>query len=218
MTRRKLGASSVSLVARLYLLVALAVLPAIAIQGYNELELRRERDGQVHAEALRLAEFAASELDGRLSEARTLLLSLARSSSIQEGDADVCGRLLTDLGRDLVDYTGLGAIDLAGRSRCSQPEPLIGGEWRRSAAGGLKDGFHVGSFTSGTAGGPGFLPITLPFEDGDGARCRAGRAEPRSRPAQPAIGGPPHPRGAAFGDRGSRRDVLRSHPGPESGR
>jgi hypothetical protein len=49
-----------SLVARLYLLVVLAVLPAIVIQAYNELALRRDREAAVQAEALRLAEFAAS--------------------------------------------------------------------------------------------------------------------------------------------------------------
>lgn len=157
-----------SLVGRLYLLVALAVLPAIAIQVYNELELRRDRDAEVRAEAQRLAKFAASELDGVLAGARTLLLSLARMPSIREGDADGCGRLLTELGRDLADYTGLGAIDLAGRSRCAQPEPLFGGEWRGPAAAGRLDGFRVGSFTPGTSPGQGFLPVTLPFKDRDG--------------------------------------------------
>ena len=41
-----------SLVARLYVLVALAVLPAIVIQGLNELSLRRDREAEVHEEAL----------------------------------------------------------------------------------------------------------------------------------------------------------------------
>ena len=157
-----------SLLGRLYLLVALAVLPAIAIQAYNELALRRDRDAQMRAEAQRLAEFAASELDGLLAGAKPMLLALARTPSIRDGDAAACGQLLTELGRDLTEYSGLGAIDLAGRQRCDQAEPLSGGEWRSTAAARAQAGFHVGSFTPGETAGQSFLPITLPFRDRDG--------------------------------------------------
>ena len=37
---------------RLFLLVVLALLPAIAIQAYNELDLRRSREAEVHGLAL----------------------------------------------------------------------------------------------------------------------------------------------------------------------
>ena len=84
-----------SLLGRLYLLVALAVLPAIAIQAYNELALRRDRDAQMRAEAQRLAEFAASEFDGLFAGAKPMLLALARTPSIRDGDAAVCGQLLS---------------------------------------------------------------------------------------------------------------------------
>ena len=168
MKHRRSGYRGVSLLGRLYLLVALAVLPAIAIQAYNELALRRDRDAQMRAEAQRLAEFAASELDGLLDGAKPMLLALARTPSIRDGDAAACGQLLSELGRDLTEYSGLGAIDLAGRQRCDQAEPLFGGEWRATAAARAQAGFHVGSFTPGETAGQSFLPITLPFRDRDG--------------------------------------------------
>ena len=162
------GYRSVSLLGRLYLLVALAVLPAIAIQVYNELAMRHEREAQVGAEALRLAEFAASELDGLLTGARPLLISLAGMPSIRDGDAAGCGRLLTELTHDLTDYTGLGAIDLAGRSRCAQPEPLFGGEWRDWRRSGTRRPSMSAASRRARAPGQGFLPVTLPFKDREG--------------------------------------------------
>ena len=104
-----------SLVARLYVLVALAVLPAIVIQGLNELSLRRDREAEVHEEALRLAEFAASEVNGLLEGAETLLVALARAPSIRQRETAACNRLLRDLSQDLVRYTGLGVVDRSGR-------------------------------------------------------------------------------------------------------
>ena len=49
--------------ARLFILVLLAILPALAIQGYNEIELKRSREAEVRADALRLTKFASGELD-----------------------------------------------------------------------------------------------------------------------------------------------------------
>ena len=50
-----------SLVSRLFLLVAAAMLPAIAIQAYNEIDLRRTREVEVQDQALGLAKLAAAE-------------------------------------------------------------------------------------------------------------------------------------------------------------
>src|SRR6476646_8832272 len=91
---RQQWSDSLSLVARLYLLVALAVLPAIAIQIYNELTMRQQREAQVHDEALRLAEFAASDLKGVLAGAHTLLISLASAPAIRNHAPAACDSLL----------------------------------------------------------------------------------------------------------------------------
>ena len=43
--------------ARLFILVLLAILPARAIQAYNEIELKRSREAEVRVDASRLAKF-----------------------------------------------------------------------------------------------------------------------------------------------------------------
>ena len=45
---------------RLFLLVLIAVLPAIAIQIYTEIDLRRAREAEIHEDALRHAGTVAS--------------------------------------------------------------------------------------------------------------------------------------------------------------
>ena len=46
---------------RLFVLMAVALVPAIAIQAYNELDLRRARRIEVRNQALGLARLAAAE-------------------------------------------------------------------------------------------------------------------------------------------------------------
>ena len=66
-----------SVLQRLCLLVALALLPAILIQALNELDLRRSREAELHELALRQAELAASELGQIVGGVRSLLTALA---------------------------------------------------------------------------------------------------------------------------------------------
>jgi two-component system, sensor histidine kinase len=162
----------VSLVGRLYLVVLVAVLPAVAIQLHNELTLRRDREAEVHGEALRLAQLAASELDGILIEARTLLLSLANAPAVRARDGPACDRFMTELGRELRRYTALGAADLSGRWFCAQggvpPSGMdsAGRPWFEAAA--AAGGFHVGEYARSRLTGRGVLPVTLPFRGPDG--------------------------------------------------
>jgi PAS domain S-box-containing protein len=161
-----------SLVARLYLLVVLAVLPALLIQGWDELALRRDREAQVREEALRLAWSAASELSGILDGAHTLLVSLANAPSVRGRDGATCDALVTTLGRDLEKYVALGAVDTAGRWFCTEgglqaeERDAAGQSWFE--AGRTAPGFAVAAYTRNPVTGRDTLPMTLPFQDPGG--------------------------------------------------
>ena len=160
-----------SLVARLYLLVALAVLPAIGIQLYNELILRRHREAQVRDEALRLAEFTASELNGVLAGARTLLVSLSSTAAVRDHDAAACQTLLEDLDPRLPQYTALGAADAAGTWYCATgalPARPLKATAGNTAPADDESALEVGSYTHNGSGGRALLPITLPVVDPSG--------------------------------------------------
>src|SRR5688572_9570609 len=63
---------------RLFLLVLIAVLPAIAIQIYTEIDLRRSREAEIHEDALRHAGTVAGAMLEILEGSRQLLVALAR--------------------------------------------------------------------------------------------------------------------------------------------
>jgi PAS domain S-box-containing protein len=151
----------------------LAVLPAIVIQAYNELALRRDREAAVQAEALRLAEFAASELNGLVDGAHTLLVTLANAPVVRNRDTAGCDQLMTAVSRDIVKYVGLGALDVSGRWFCAQGGLPAGGfssaeePWFKLAR--TQGGFHIGGYAVSLLLHRGIVPMTLPLTGEDGA-------------------------------------------------
>ncbi len=68
-----------SLRVRLLVLTAVALVPALAILVYNEVALRRSREAEVHALALRFGPLASLELQGVIEGLEGLLLAIARA-------------------------------------------------------------------------------------------------------------------------------------------
>ena len=157
-----------SVLARLFALVAIAVLPALAIQAYNEYDVRREREVEVRREALRLATFAAGELDRIVENGRGLLFALATLPAVRERDPASCTPYLAELKRLLPHYTVISAIDAGGTPFCSS-SPIPAGiniadrsYWRRAIETGE---FTIGEYTVGRIRPVKVLPLALPFRD-----------------------------------------------------
>ena len=150
------------LLARLYLLVMLAVLPAIAIPVLNELWLRRDGKAQARGEALRMAETVAGEVDGLIDGARALLTVVAEAPPVRAGDWAACEQLLERIAQDTRRYTALGIVGRDGRQRCGRPHPV---DEQLAAMPGLAVHDHAGE------AGPGgtVLAAALPFTDAAGA-------------------------------------------------
>src|SRR5215208_5155920 len=103
-----------TILARLFILVAIAVLPALAIESYNQFNLRREREREVRGNALRLALFASGELDRIVESGAGLLLALSRLLEIRNFDAAGCSTYLADLGQAFPQYRVIGVTDASG--------------------------------------------------------------------------------------------------------
>lgn len=69
---------------RLILLCAIAVMPAVGLQLWSELSLRQARTAELHAEARRLALYAASELGGGFDAMADALA--ARSNALRDSE------------------------------------------------------------------------------------------------------------------------------------
>ena len=75
-----------TLLSRLLVLVAVALLPAIGIQAYNEYELRHTRQIEVQNQALNLAELTAAEQRQTVQGIHQALIALSELPAIKAKD------------------------------------------------------------------------------------------------------------------------------------
>ena len=157
-----------TLTRRLFVLVAIALAPAVLIQAYNELDLRRSREKEVHELAVRQAELAASELDQIFTGVRNLLLAVAKVPSIQELDTPRCVAYLAMLQPSVPYLYSISALDLQGRLLCRQAMPpqnvtFADRSYFQDAI--ANDRFVIGEYTDGRLVNRPVLPLALPLRD-----------------------------------------------------
>ncbi|HXG19041.1 MAG TPA: cache domain-containing protein [Methylomirabilota bacterium] len=104
---------------RLFLLVVLAVLPALGVILFNDLEQRRFAAHQAQEDALQLAQLAAAEQAQLIQGAHQLLSALAQLPAVREGDAKSCAELFAKLLNQYPVYVNLGASRADGAVFCS---------------------------------------------------------------------------------------------------
>jgi signal transduction histidine kinase/HAMP domain-containing protein len=162
----------VTILSRLFLLVAVALLPAIAIQTYNELDLRRARQVEVQNQALSLAKLAAAEQQQIVQGIRQTLIALSELPAIKARDSTACNAYLSKIKQRYPGFIIFFVVDMNGSVFCdtiSDREPATAAG-RPYFANVLKTGeFTVGEFAVGRQTGRNVLHFALPFY-GDDAR------------------------------------------------
>jgi signal transduction histidine kinase len=152
-------------------LVAIALLPAIAIQMYNEFDLRRVRQVEVQNQALSLAKLAAAEQQQIVQGIRQVLIAMSELPSIKTRDSQACDAYLAAIQQRFPAFIRFLVTDLNGRSFCntnSDHRP-INIAARRYFANILKTGaFTVGEFSTGLATDRKIVQFALPFYGDDG--------------------------------------------------
>jgi signal transduction histidine kinase/CheY-like chemotaxis protein len=151
-----------SLLARLIILVSLAVLPALAIQGYDQYEKRRIRSAQIHDEALRLSHVVSAELDRIAEGARLLLAALAENPDVVEGRWEACTAALGHLLAKSESYRNIVIAEPDGRVVCAARPDTVGRDARRLASFPYimaADGFTIGVLDSGPQTGARLLTM-----------------------------------------------------------
>lgn len=159
------------LLARLWTLLIIAILPAIGVLIYNEHDLRRAREAQMHEEVLLYARAASDELERIVDGARDLLLTIASAPAVRDANWTGCNEYLAELGNAYGAYSRLTIADDQGRIVCAS-EPIPPGQsmaerpYFRQAAAGQE--FAIGQFTIGRHSGDALLPFAMPFRDRTG--------------------------------------------------
>ncbi len=160
-----------SLLSRLFLLAAVALVPVIAIQAYNEFCIRTEREVEVHEQALSVAKLAAAEQQQIVQGIRQVLVALSELPAIKEEDTQACSSYLAAMQLRFPAFISFLVTDLKGWSFCGTyadhtPVPL---GHRAYFASVLKTGiFTVGESSIGQASGRKLIPFALPFYRNDG--------------------------------------------------
>ena len=85
-----------TILSRLLALVAVALLPAISIQAYNEVNLRRARQVDVQNQALGLAKLAAEQQQQIVQGIRQVLIALSELPAIKAKDSKGCNAAMAD--------------------------------------------------------------------------------------------------------------------------
>src|ERR1700754_3743690 len=158
-----------SLLSRLFALVAAAMLPAIAIQAYNEIDLRRTRQVEVQDEVRGLAKLAAAEQQQIVQGVRQAMIALSELPAIKEKDVEGCNAYLSRIKQRYPEFIAFIVVDMNGDSFCDSLEH------KQSTAAGrayfasvVKTGnFTVGEFAHGRNTGRNVLQFALPFYDNE---------------------------------------------------
>jgi len=111
--------SLASLRTRLLLLVLLAVIPALGLTLYTNLEERQLRKAQVQEQAMRLSRLVSADHEQLIEDARQLLVTLARLPPVRDLNQAACNALFADLLAQRSSYANLGVIDADGNIFCS---------------------------------------------------------------------------------------------------
>lgn len=161
--------------ARLFLLTAVALVPALGILLYNEVSLRRAREAEVRDLAVRFGQLAAKELEGIIGGVEGILRTVARAPVTRALDTEPCRALLADVQAQTPSLTTLTVINLDGQVRCRHDMP--------PASGSLSDrpyfkeaistgGFVVGEYTVSRISGEAGLVVATPIKGEAGVIIR----------------------------------------------
>lgn len=111
--------SLASLRTRLLLLVLLAVIPALGLTLYTNLEERQLRKALVQEHAMRLSRLVSADYERVIEDARRLLVTLSRLPAVRDLNRAACNTLFVDLLTQHSSYANLGVIDADGNIFCS---------------------------------------------------------------------------------------------------
>jgi signal transduction histidine kinase len=104
---------------RLLLLVLLAVIPALALTLYTNLEERQLRRRLVQEQAMRLSRLVSADHERLIEDTRRFLVTLVRLPAVRDRDLAACNALFADLLGRHSSYANLAVADAEGNAFCS---------------------------------------------------------------------------------------------------
>lgn len=157
-----------SLSSRLFLVTAVALLPAVAISISNVMTVQRDRTADLHADALRTAELVSLEVEQTLGGLESVLRTLAAAPVVRTSDP-ACNQLLADAVGSVGFIAEIHIVNLDGSIRCaSVPPATIDRAPAELLAQANADKPRAGEFHQSASDGAPRLPLALRIGDGPG--------------------------------------------------
>src|SRR6266478_9537387 len=103
------------LTGRMFLLVVIAVLPALAIQAVNEYTLRRAGEDDMRQRVVQITKQFGEEIKEQREGASQLLIAMGEIDALQDQKPEACSAILASLKSKFSSYARLGAAGLNGK-------------------------------------------------------------------------------------------------------
>src|SRR5271157_2152526 len=159
----------IGLTGRLFLLVILAVVPALVIQTWNEYDQRIARENDIRQKVIEFTGQFGEEIGVLREGARQLLLVLAQLDPVKFHQPDACSGLFSQLKSRFSNYSLLGAADTSGRVFCaSGPVSSSVKDQVFFARAMAQPGLAVGNYWVDPADGQKMIHFAERFEGSDG--------------------------------------------------
>jgi PAS domain S-box-containing protein len=160
-----------SLLTRLLLTVAVALVPALAFHAYTEIQVRTIRQRLVEDEAQRLLLLINAEQQRILEGADQVLDVLGGSPPVLDHNADFCQRLTANIVARAPRYLFVGVIGLDGRVTCASDTQAVGTDVsdRTYFVDAMRTGgLVIGPYLIGRLSGKTGIPLAKPLLDSTG--------------------------------------------------
>jgi len=160
-----------SLRSRLAVVVAMAVVPSLAITAYNTLAWRDFLERQSHEEALSSARLISAELSQLVEGSRRLMLTLVKHPAVPSREEE-CSAYFKAAIADLPIYREAALIDREGKFHCSSIPipPGLDVRDRVYFSEALRTGrLTIGILTTGRVTGERSIHVSIPYKSPDGS-------------------------------------------------
>ena len=160
-----------TLLSRLLILVAVALVPAIAIQAYNEYGLRHARRVEAQSQVLGIAKLAAAEHQQIIQGVQQILLTLSELPAIRAKDSGACNTYLASVNRQFPAFLAFLVSDVEGNTFCNTvgPNESVNVSKRSYFAHAITTGaFTVGEYSTGLIAPQKIIQFALAYRDEKG--------------------------------------------------
>jgi signal transduction histidine kinase len=162
-----------SLLARIFLLVIAAIVPALAVETWNAFEARARRTAEIHDEARRLAGLVANDFGNQIEAIRASLNTISHTQAVLSalsGEPELCRAYLRRVLPEAPRLSGFAVVSPERQIVCSNddmmpsqpPENSVGMRAVRSGR------FEIGEFWIGSVTGVPTIAVAAPIK-GEGS-------------------------------------------------